>query len=116
MYDSYITRHFYRFALSHQVAFAIVSDKFGLHFSDESMDYYDIHPSTLSSQQRTALGLIVARKAAERGFTRIAFYNNSPLMSLPYFDILAASNLPVLFLTRLPEPAKSGALHQSRVT
>jgi hypothetical protein len=101
MYDSYITRYFYRFVLQQHLPFAIISDKFGLHFSDEKLSYYDLHPGALSAKQRVALGDIIREKARQRGFRTLVFYNNAPLMSTPYFEILSHSGLEVLFATRL---------------
>jgi hypothetical protein len=101
MYDSYITRYFYGFVLKHGLPFAIVSDKFGLHFSDERLEYYDIHPRILSRGERTALGRVIGRKALGRGYQTIVFYNNSPLQSGPYFEMLSATDLTVYYTTKL---------------
>jgi len=101
LYDSYITRHFYRFVVGRNLPFAIVSDKYGLHFGDERLSYYDVHPSSLSVEDRKVLGSMVRRKASARRFTTIVFYNNSPLMSKPYLEILSHTGLNVFFTTRL---------------
>jgi hypothetical protein len=101
MYDSYITRYFYRFVLHHHLPFAIISDMFGLHFWDEQLGYYDLHPGALSAKERAALGNVIREKALQRGFRTLVFYNNAPLMSTPYFQILSHSGLKVHFTTRL---------------
>lgn len=106
LYDSYITRHFYRFVTARKLPFAIVSDKYGLHFGDESLSYYDVHPSSLTAEDKEHLGRTVRRKASARRFTTIVFYNNSPLMSLPYLEILSHAGLSVFFTTRLHHPNK----------
>src|SRR2546423_42320 len=63
MYDSYLTRFFYRFTHTRHVPFAILSDEYGLHFSDERLAYYDRHPSALSPEQKRRLGCVVREKA-----------------------------------------------------
>lgn len=101
MYDSYITRYFYRFVQEHRLPYAIVSDRYGLHFDDETLPYYDIHPRTLCRDQKERLGKEIRTKAKARGFEKIVFYNNSPLMSKPYFEMLSNSDLWILFTTKL---------------
>lgn len=103
MYDSPLTRRFYAYVLTRNLPFAIISDKYGLHLHDEELASYDVHPSVLSSDDKGRLGKEIGRKALSRGFSVIVFYNNSPLLSVPYFEMLAASNLRVLFTTQLPQ-------------
>jgi hypothetical protein len=98
-----VTRFFYSFATGQQVPFAVVSDRYGLHFSDERRARYDIHPSSLSDEERRRLGKLIGKQARARKFSTLVFYNNSPMMSWPYFDMLAASGLGVFYTTRLPE-------------
>jgi hypothetical protein len=76
------------------------------HGSDEELGYYDLHPGVLTPKQRTALGKLIREKAKERGFRTLVFYDNSPLMSVPYLEMLSHSGLEVLFATRLPSPQK----------
>ncbi|MCK6462966.1 MAG: hypothetical protein L6Q29_04085 [Candidatus Pacebacteria bacterium] len=101
MYDSYITRFFFRFVTERKLPFAILSDKYGLHFYDERLSYYNTHPSSLSSNEKINLGTKISQKAKNREFDTIIFYNNSPLLSKPYFEMLCNSGLEVLFTTRL---------------
>lgn len=103
MYDSCITRYFYHFVVSRGLPFAIVSDKYGLHFSDEVLPHYDVHPTDLSPEDKKTIGAVIRKKTLSKGFEEIVFYNNSPLMSIPYFEMLKHSRLPVRFITRLPE-------------
>jgi hypothetical protein len=102
MYDSCVTRYFYRWVTMGDLPYAIVSDRYGLHFSDEALSCYDTHPSDLSAEDRRKLGQEIGEKARKVGFATVVFYNNSPLMSLPYFEMLGASGLRVFFATRLP--------------
>jgi len=101
MYTSYLNQFFYRFVKSHGLRFAVVSDKYGLHMDNERLPYYDVHPSELSAAQKQALGRLIRRKALAAGFSSIIFYNNSPRMSKPYFEMLASSGLKILYTTRL---------------
>lgn len=101
MYASPLNQLFYRFVNGRGLRFAVVSDKYGLHMDDERLPYYDIHPSALCGSQKRALGGLIRRKALAAGFSTIVFYNNSPVMSKPYFEMLAHSGLKVLYTTRL---------------
>jgi hypothetical protein len=101
MYDSYVNRYFYRFALERELPFAIISDKYGLHYSDEKLPYYNKHPSSLTKHEKLLLGKEICRKAKSREFDKIVFYNNSPLMSKPYLEMLSSAGLPSFFTTRL---------------
>lgn len=101
LYDSYITRYFYKFAIDRDLQYAIISDKYGLHFSDETLPYYNIHPSALSLEEKLVLGKEIYKKARTRGFKKIVFYNNSPLMSRPYLEMLSKTGMEIFFTTRL---------------
>jgi len=85
------------------VPHAIISDLYGLHFPDVWMPFYDTAPSDLDIAQRQTLGNLIGRQARQRGLTLLSFYNNSPVMSRPYFEILSYSGLQIVYHTRLPE-------------
>jgi len=102
MYVSALNRYFYRYVKSHGLRFGVLSDKYGLHLDTERLAYYDVHPRDLSATQKMLLGRLIARKASAKGFSTILFYNSSPLMSKPYFEMLAHSGLRILYMTRLP--------------
>lgn len=108
MYDSPLTRRFYAYMLAGNLPFAVVSDKYGLHMHNEKLPSYDLHPSGLSSDDRKRLGQVIRRKALSRGFRTIIFYNNSPLMSAPYFEMLSHSGLQILFTTHLGKVSSNG--------
>lgn len=102
MYDSYVNRYFYHFAMENDLPYAIVSDRYGLHFQDESLRYYNTHPSELCNDAKRRLGNLIRQKAFKRGFRTLVFYNNSPLMSKPYLEMLSYAGLRINFITRLP--------------
>jgi len=81
---------------------AIVSDLYGLHFPEVVLPSYDTAPSELNADERRELGCKIADQARARGFDSIHFYNNSPVLSRPYFEILAHTGLPLRFHTQLP--------------
>jgi hypothetical protein len=81
---------------------AIVSDLYGLHFPDVRMAAYDTAPGDLDPAERRMLGEQIGEQARGRALACLCFYNNSPLMSRPYFEILSHSGLPVMYHTRLP--------------
>jgi hypothetical protein len=82
---------------------AIISDLHGLHFPEVWKPTYDRSPSDLGPAERRSLGRRIGRQARQHGILRLCFYNNSPVMSRPYFEILSQSGLTVMYHTRLPE-------------
>lgn len=102
LYDSYVVRHFLGFIARNDLPAAILSDKYGLHFAEQTKPRYDIHPNALSPERKREVGLAIGQQAVSNGYACIVFYNNSPLLSKPYFEMLAASGIEVVFLTRLP--------------
>ncbi len=82
---------------------AIISDLYGLHFPNVWKASYDTAPNQLDGPSRRRLGVLIGRQARARGFTSLSFYNNSPKMSRPYFEILSHSGLELFYHTRLPE-------------
>ena len=101
MYLSPITNAFFRFVHKHGLRYGVLSDRYGLHLDIERLPYYDVHPSELSDADKQALGLAIRRKVEQLGFDRIVFYNVSPLMSVPYFEMLFYSGLPTYFIRSL---------------
>lgn len=100
-YVSTINQFFYKWAEEQGVRYGVLSDKYGLHLDDEELEYYDLHPSALTDSDKRRLGELIRRKALEAGFNSIAFYNPSPLMSVPYFEMLHYSELKVFYTTKL---------------
>jgi hypothetical protein len=82
--------------------YGVLSDLYGLHLDSETLDAYNVHPSSLTDDRKRELGSIIGSKCRRAGLVAIIFYNSSPLMSLPYFEMLAASGIPALYTTRLP--------------
>ena len=107
LYVSPVTKYFYRWMEQYGWRYGVLSDKYGLHFDDEKLSYYDVHPSTLSQHDKEQLGKLVRDKALARGFTQLIFYSPSPLMSVPYFEILYYSALDTFYTTKLDSVLKS---------
>ena len=101
LYRSASNEFFYRFVRRNNFRFGIISDKYGIHMDIERLRYYDVHPGQLSRDAKELLGQLVKKKVEAAGFERIVFYNASPLMSTPYFEILSYCELPVYYTTRL---------------
>lgn len=101
MYRSMVNIYFYSFVEKHNFRFGVLSDKYGIHLDSEQLPYYDIHPSKLSQSKKVSLGKTVRKKVLAAGFSTIIFYNNSPLMSIPYFEILFYSQLSIFYTTKL---------------
>ena len=102
--EFYIGRYnklFYKFTDLYNLEYGIISDKYGIHMQDECLDYYDIHPSNLSIEDKYELGRIVRDKVLKYGFKEIIFYYPSPLQSTPYFEILWYSKLPVSYISKI---------------
>jgi hypothetical protein len=101
LYLSSLNQHFYKFVQARKLRYGILSDKYGLHLDREWLPSYDIHPSTLADEEKKILGRLIREKALNNGFTQIIFYNNSPLMSVPYFQMLYYSGLSTFYTTNL---------------
>jgi hypothetical protein len=101
LYTSPVNRYFYRRMEERDLRYGVLSDKYGLHFDDEKLPCYDIHPSILSQHDKEWLGQLIRDKALAQGFTQIIFYSPSPLMSAPYFEMLHHSSLDVFYTTTL---------------
>lgn len=86
---------------SNDISYAILSDYYGIVFYDEIINSYDLHPKDLTIENKKELGKTIATKCRERGYTTIIFYNTSPFMSLPYFEMLSYSGLKVYYVTKL---------------
>lgn len=101
LYVSTVNKYFYRCMEDRGLLYGVLSDKYGLHVCNEKLPYYDVHPSDLSQCEKQQLGRLIRKKALTRGFGAMIFYNPSPLMSVPYFEMLHYSGLDVLYTTRL---------------
>lgn len=101
LYGSPSLAPFFRFVRGAR-RFGVLSDLYGLHLDIEVLGAYDVHPSSLTDERKRELGAMVRAKCEAHGFATIIFYNNSPIMSLPYFEMLGASGVPVWYTTRLP--------------
>jgi hypothetical protein len=105
-YKSDIVQRFIRFCETNDLNYAILSDLYGIHVKDEKMQTYDIHPSSLSEAQITHLGSLIRSKCDYIKVDTIYYYNPSPLMSIPYFRMLAKSQLKVYYLSQLKKEEK----------
>ncbi|MBO7043597.1 hypothetical protein J6W34_03510 [bacterium] len=92
---------FYKFCEEHELYYGILSDMYGLHFCDEKLDFYDIHPNSLTLENKKNLGNIIREKCNDRNINKIIFYAPSPLQSLPYFQMLSYSNIDFYYITKL---------------
>lgn len=103
-YISPVVQFFCRLMMQHKLRYAVLSDKYGLHLDTENLEYYDVHPRWLTQQDKRQLGQLIHKKASDAGFSSIAFYSPSPLMSIPYFEMLHYSGLNIWYTTRLTFP------------
>ncbi len=101
MYVSAINRYFYRHLERWGKRYGVLSDRYGLHFDNEELPWYDVHPSQLSQEDKRRLGQIIRDRAMREGFRTIVFYAPAPLMSVPYFEMLYFSGLELFYTTRL---------------
>ena len=102
--DFYLGKYnklFYHYIELYNYDYGIISDKYGLHFKNECLNYYDIHPSNLSLEDKSELGKIIKEKTIDNGFKEIIFYYPSPLQSKPYFEILWFSGVPVYYISKI---------------
>ena len=103
LYVSPVNRYFYRTLERWGERYAVLSDYYGLHFDNEELEWYDVHPSGLSRDDKERLGQIIREKATQQGFNTIIFYAPAPLMSIPYFEMLYFSGLDRFYTTKLFE-------------
>jgi len=103
-YFSPIVQLFCKFVEQNGLKYGILSDKYGLHLDSEELEYYDIHPASLTSQDKEKLGQLIREKVLRISSDSIVFYNPSPLMSIPYFEMLHYSGLNIWYTTRLTFP------------
>lgn len=101
LYISSITKYFYRLMEEFALPYGVLSDRYGLHMYDEELEYYDVHPEELTDLDKQTLGALIREKAMARGFGVLIFYSPSPLMSVPYFEMLYHSGLSVFYTTAL---------------
>lgn len=101
LYISSVTKYFYRLMEEFALPYGVLSDRYGLHMYDEMLEYYDVHPKELTNLDKQALGALIREKARTRGFGVLIFYSPSPLMSVPYFEMLYYSGLSVFYTTAL---------------
>lgn len=100
-YLSTINLRFYAWAEGRGLEYGILSDLYGIHFWNESLAFYDIHPSTLTDDQLRALGQTIGRKCRMRKISSVVFAEMSPIFSVPYLVMLLNSGLQVAYTTRL---------------
>ncbi len=103
LYTSNIIHNFISFCEKHGFEYAILSDyeKYGVMFSNEMIENYDIHPSSVSDIGFRRLGEVVKKRCKEKSINELYFYNTSPLMSRPYFKMLYYSGIKAFYLTQL---------------
>jgi hypothetical protein len=101
LYVSSVNKYFYKCMERQGLRYGVLSDKYWLHFDNEELPYYDIHPSDLSRHDKKRLGQLIRDKATAQSFTQVIFYSPSPLMSVPYFEMLHYSDLDLFYTTRL---------------
>jgi len=100
-YVSKRNRLFYQVMEKNHLPYGIISDKYGIHFYDEELKYYDIHPSKLSKQDKMQLGQRLRYKCLNRNFIEIIYWSPSPLFARPYLEMLKYSGLKVYFTVSL---------------
>ena len=92
---------FYKYMNKFDLKYGILSDKYGIHMYNEKLEYYDIHPSKLSIDDKLYLGKKIKEKAKLNNFDKLIFFYPSPLQSKPYFDMLWYSELPVYYISKI---------------
>lgn len=100
-YISNVNKIFYRCMEKYNLYYGILSDKYGIHFADEKLKYYDTHPSCLSLQDKQDLGRQISKKLKNIEHDSIVFYNPSPCMSVPYFEMLNFANEKIFYITKI---------------
>ena len=92
--------NFYKYCELNKFNYGILSDKYGIHLMDESLSFYDIHPSSLTDEQFKGLGKQIGQKANKLNIDCFVYYNPSPMMAVPYFKMLNFANIDFYFITK----------------
>lgn len=93
---------FYTTMEKYNFPYGIISDKYGIHFYDEELEWYDIHPSKLSIKQKMVLGKIIKEKLSNRKYENMVYYaGNVYLWVRPYLEILKYSGIPTFYVQSL---------------
>lgn len=108
LYISNTHSAFCKWAISLDREYGILSDKHGLIFHDEKIEYYDVHPSQLTDDDFIQLSLMIKNKMKKRKYDAFLFYNPSPLMSIPYFTMMSLTKFPIHYTTQLYPVVKRG--------
>jgi len=101
MYWGAINKKFYRMLDKFELYYGVCSDFLGVVFKDEEFDNYDVHPADITDEDKRKLGEIISTKIKEKGFKNAYFFNTSPLLSRPYFEMLYYSQIPVKYFSDL---------------
>lgn len=100
-YQGRYNKNFYKSIEKNDFEYGVISDKYGIHMFDEKLDYYNIHPSELSYENKKELGRKIKEKVSKYDYNGIIFYYPSPLLSKPYFEILWYSRLPIYYISKI---------------
>lgn len=92
---------FYHLMEENKLPYGILSDRYGIHFFDEKLDYYDVHPSQLTLKRKAQLGYVIRTKCLKRNFSTIIYWNPSPIFAKPYFEMLKFSGLTIYYTTSI---------------
>lgn len=90
-------QRFYRDMKQHGYEWAILSDLYGMHFSDESLPLYDLAPSQLTQDELWALGALIRRKFVERygGIPDVVYCKAPVSTAVPYLIMMLAAGCPL---------------------
>lgn len=98
--DLYISNLNYKFYFNmenYKLNYGTLSDKYGLVLENEKIKNYELHPENLNKDKKKILGREIYKKFNSLDKKYLIFYNTSPLMSLPYLEMLVYSKLDNLF-------------------
>ena len=88
-----------RFAKWHKLPYGILSDLYGIHFHDECLPFYNIHPSQVVDKELLAGKL--QEKCRDRGITKLVYCNSSPIRARFYLDLILMAGLQAVYTTQL---------------
>jgi len=97
-----------KFAEQLNIPYGILSDLYGIHYHDEALAFYDIHPTEVPDKEE--LARVLKKKCEERGVKQVIYCQSSPAMGRFYIDLLLMAGLKVYYVTSLRAKPKGFGL------
>lgn len=92
---------FYTTAQERKKRFGTISDYYGLVLETDTILNYNLPPSALGTVKKKILGERIREQCIKNNIPSLCFWYASPIMSVPYMEILKYTRLPVFYARKL---------------